>query len=169
VHILYKTTNLINGKYYIGVHGLTNSCYKGSGTALLQAIKKYGTKKFKREVLERFETADEAFSREAEIVTEELVKDQQCYNMKVGGKGGIGQGKSDKHRKNLSKSLNAKYATDPIYRAKAKNGGRKPAMDPKELIELCDRIGKREAAKKLGISCSACQGRYYRLRHKVNK
>ena len=52
-HIIYKTTNLINGKIYVGMHSTDNlnDGYLGSGWILKQAIKKYGKENFKREVL----------------------------------------------------------------------------------------------------------------------
>ena len=56
--ILYKTTNLVNGKIYIGVHSTDNldDGYLGSGVALLAAIKEYGKKSFKRDILKFFYT-----------------------------------------------------------------------------------------------------------------
>jgi group I intron endonuclease len=53
--IIYKTTNLINGKIYIGQHMKNNSEYLGSGKALKCAIKKYGKENFVRETLEECE------------------------------------------------------------------------------------------------------------------
>ena len=52
-HIIYKTTNLINGKIYVGMHSTDNlnDGYLGSGWILKQAIKKYGKENFKGEVL----------------------------------------------------------------------------------------------------------------------
>jgi hypothetical protein len=40
---IYKVTNLINGKYYIGKHITSNAYdkYMGSGRAIQNAIKKY--------------------------------------------------------------------------------------------------------------------------------
>ena len=48
--ILYKTTNLINGKSYIGIHKTNNlnDGYLGSGFAITEAIEKYGKDNFKR-------------------------------------------------------------------------------------------------------------------------
>jgi hypothetical protein len=51
--IVYITTNLINYKKYIGSHVCKdlNDGYLGSGTSLIQALKKYGKENFKREIL----------------------------------------------------------------------------------------------------------------------
>lgn len=53
-HFIYKTTNLINGKIYIGLHSTKdlNDGYLGSGKIVLQAIEKYGKENFKRDILE---------------------------------------------------------------------------------------------------------------------
>lgn len=49
---IYKTTNLVNGKIYIGqsIH-FKNKSYLGSGISLTNAVKRYGRKNFKRETL----------------------------------------------------------------------------------------------------------------------
>lgn len=49
---IYKTTNNINGKIYIGKSETTNEHYLGSGIYLQRAIKKYGKNNFIREVIE---------------------------------------------------------------------------------------------------------------------
>lgn len=51
---IYKITNLINGKIYVGSH-ITNNIndgYLGSGVVLYKAIQKYGKENFKLEILE---------------------------------------------------------------------------------------------------------------------
>jgi len=51
VYYLYKITNLINNKIYIGVHysnNIENDNYLESGRYIQQAIKKYGKNNFKR-------------------------------------------------------------------------------------------------------------------------
>ena len=41
VMVIYKTTNLVNGKQYIGKDTKNNPTYLGSGTFLKKAIQKY--------------------------------------------------------------------------------------------------------------------------------
>jgi len=86
-HLVYKTTNLVNGKYYIGVHSCKcNPCrYLGSGVALKAAIRKYGRDSFKRQVLREFNTREDAFEYEALLVDS---SNPMCYNLSSGGLGG---------------------------------------------------------------------------------
>lgn len=89
-HIVYKTTNIANKKIYIGVHSTTNLLddYIGSGKILKKAIKKYGKEYFKREILFQFSTLEECYQKEAELINEDFVTDENTYNICVGGKGG---------------------------------------------------------------------------------
>jgi hypothetical protein len=48
--IIYKTTNLINGKMYVGQDSHNNPLYLGSGKVLGLAIEKYGIENFKKEI-----------------------------------------------------------------------------------------------------------------------
>ena len=86
---LYKTTNLLNGKFYIGVHeGNINDNYLGSGVTLKKAIKKYGIINFKRDIIKIFTNSIDAYLAEAEMVTIELINNKLCYNETLGGRGG---------------------------------------------------------------------------------
>jgi len=92
-HFVYKTTNNINGKWYIGVHSTDdlNDGYLGSGIRLLQSINKYGEENFTREILHFFDTREAAFNKEKEIITEDIVSNRQSYNICTGGYGGVGK------------------------------------------------------------------------------
>jgi hypothetical protein len=89
-YTVYKTTNLVNDKIYIGCHKTKNlnDNYKGSISNLSKAIEKYGIENFKKEILFCFDNEQEMFAKEAELVTEEFVKNSNTYNAKVGGYGG---------------------------------------------------------------------------------
>jgi hypothetical protein len=168
LYILYKTTNILNGKYYVGVSNGNNPSYKGSGTALLEAIKVAGGENFRRETLETFTTAADAYAREAEIVNEEFVKNRNTYNIKVGGKGGIGQLKTAEHRKNISNSIKKNYALG-VVKNNGKNAGRKTAMNVDLLIESVEQFGFKVAAIRLGLGHFQCRDRYYRAKKKLTK
>lgn len=88
-HIVYKTTNTVNNKIYIGIHSTDNlqDNYIGSGYVLKEAIKKYGRDKFIKEVLYTFNTRDEARHMEALIVDEDFIQRKDTYNLTVGGMG----------------------------------------------------------------------------------
>jgi len=89
-YLVYKTTNNVNGKYYIGAHKTNNigDNYLGSGVALRRAIKKYGKKNFTKEIIGVFTEEHSMFEAEKKFV-EESIRDRKCYNMRSGGKGGF--------------------------------------------------------------------------------
>lgn len=87
VYTIYKTINMINGNIYIGVHktNYINDSYLGSGKILKNAIKKYGSEHFKKEILFIFDNPDEAYLKEKEIVNDLFILDDNNYNLVVGG------------------------------------------------------------------------------------
>ena len=89
--IIYKITNIINDKIYIGRHKTSNinDSYMGSGTAIKQAIRKYGKENFIKEVLYIFDRELDAIQAEIEIVGEQFIQRFDTYNQCVGGKGGF--------------------------------------------------------------------------------
>ena len=87
-HLIYKITNNLNGKYYIGRHSTNNidDSYMGSGVGILNAIKKYGVENFTKEIIAETSSSELLWELEKEIVNEDVVKDKMSYNMCYGGK-----------------------------------------------------------------------------------
>jgi hypothetical protein len=92
MYYIYKITNLLNSKIYIGFHfslDISNDKYMGSGFIIRKAIKKYGVHNFKREILFEYDDIEEALSKEKELVNTNFVKRLDTYNLTIGGKGGF--------------------------------------------------------------------------------
>ena len=87
-YTVYKITNKVNGKYYIGMHKTSNlnDGYMGSGKRLSLAIKKYGIENFLKEILFIFDNEEDMRNKEKELVT----LNEETYNLCDGGKGGFG-------------------------------------------------------------------------------
>jgi len=86
-YLIYKITNTVNNKIYIGCH-MTNNItdnYMGSGFALKDAFKKYGKENFTKEILCECADANEMMNREREIVDAEFIKRPDTYNLIIGG------------------------------------------------------------------------------------
>lgn len=100
IHSVYKTTNNINGKFYFGIHSSEdpNDSYLGSGVALNEAIKKYGSENFTKEVLKICESREEA-SKLEKLYVEQHLGDRNCYNLTEGGYGTWAHTWDDPYRK----------------------------------------------------------------------
>lgn len=83
---IYKTTNLVNGRIYIGQHAGKKKNYLGSGVILTRAIKKYGKDKFKTEIIEECSTLEELAEREKYWIKYFGSRDRNIgYNITLGG------------------------------------------------------------------------------------
>lgn len=87
--IIYKTTNIINGKIYIGQDSKNNPKYLGSGFLLSKAIKKYGVSNFIKEVLEICNSKEELNEKEIYWIEKmDSTNTNIGYNISKGGTGG---------------------------------------------------------------------------------
>lgn len=116
-NFVYRTTNLINNKVYIGVHR-TNDLddgYLGSGTLLKKSVNKYGEENFKKEILKFFETYQEALDYERELVTLDFINEDNNYNLKEGGYGSCGFSEETKKQFSITRK---KMFEDPVFYAR---------------------------------------------------
>ena len=87
-YTIYKITNKINNKFYIGMHK-TNDLddgYMGSGKLIKAAVKKHGSENFSKEILHVFDNEEDMKNKEKVLV----VLNEMSYNLCDGGKGGFG-------------------------------------------------------------------------------
>ena len=117
---IYKITNNINGKIYIGKHidrsetGFDN--YMGSGIIIKNAQKKYGINNFTKEILEEC-SKENVNEREIFWINElQSTKSKIGYNVTKGGEGGdtfTNNPKAEILREQISKRLKGK--NNPNY------------------------------------------------------
>lgn len=153
-YTIYKTTNILNGKYYIGKHQTMkpNDSYLGSGKAIREAIKIYGRQSFIKEIMFDFDTEAEMNAKEIELVNEVLVADRNSYNLTVGGEGGAhfkGRTHSAETRKLLAEQRKGwRPSTEAIEKLK----GRKLSDEHKEKIRAKARERKLSPESRAKIS-----------------
>ena len=95
IHYFYRIDNISNGKFYYGIHSEKKSSgkspendgYMGSGSRLNKAQKEEGMKNFKKTIIKTFSTRDEARLEEMKVVNRELINNDDCYNISLGGAG----------------------------------------------------------------------------------
>lgn len=122
-HFIYKITNTINGKFYIGRHSTDNidDGYMGSGTAIQRAIKKYGKKNFIKEILEYTNSFDDLVLLENQYITKDLILSEDCYNMSPGGLGGTITENWDDERRQRHSDVMSRVNNDEDKKLKTAN------------------------------------------------
>ena len=108
---IYKITNLIDNKIYIGKSTRCNKWYiehyYGSGIIIKQAIAKYGKQNFKKEILEFIEFVDETELDLKECYYIALFKATDYnigYNRSIGGEGSSGKILTEETKHKISES-----------------------------------------------------------------
>lgn len=108
-YFLYRTTNLLNNKYYLGMHSTRKlkDGYLGSGKILRRSINKYGQDNFKMEILYFFNSRSEMVYEENRLINEQILKDPLCMNIRIGGFGGFT--KEEQIKNAIKSNLKQKY------------------------------------------------------------
>jgi hypothetical protein len=166
IHYVYLTTNLINGKQYVGDHTINikeRKYYIGSGNIFTAAIKKYKRVNFFKEILEWFDTRKEAFDAQEKYIkifnttlpngynisptgghnVKNCFSEQTLKKLSDAGK----KPKSDEHKRKISESLKgqiswSKGKTGIWYHSeKSKKKMRKPHGKMSEEAVEKNRVG----------------------------
>lgn len=171
---IYKTTNLINNKVYIGKHEVSeyDTSYFGSGKTLLKAIKKYGKENFKNEVLYEAETIEELNKKEIEFISQYKDKlGKNCYNIANGGDGGdTTRHMEEKQKKEfVSKmtQINRERCGTNEFKNKTGERMRKKYEDPEERSKQSERIKEAWSDLKLREKHSKRIKEWYKT-HKID-
>ena len=154
-YVVYKTTNKVNGKFYIGYHKTDNinDNYLGSGVILKKAINKYGASNFSKEILKVFNSSKAALSYERKMVNHE---DPLSYNMVEGG-GGFSLACREARNKTFKKARN-----DP--NSKLEKNRRAACSTPEYLENLRRFTSSKEYREKMRAIVNSPE---YRKKHSV--
>lgn len=144
-YCVYKITNLINGKIYIGKDKYCDPNYMGSGKILKLAYKKYDIKNFKKEIICYCNNENEYNEKEIFYIKEYNSFVPNGYNINIGGKGGD----------NFKYHTDQEKVKDIFKKLKESNIGRKASNETKEKMSIV-RTGKKiKPCEK--IICEYCQ------------
>lgn len=117
--IVYKVTNLVNGKLYVGITSVSLEARKsrhlsamrlggGVNIPLYNAMRKHGEENFSWEIIDRADSFEELKEKEKywikELRTYTLFKDSNGYNATLGGQGTVGHKHTKESIKKMSES-----------------------------------------------------------------
>lgn len=117
--IIYKTTNTVNGKIYVGQSIYDDPDYLGSGKVIMYAIAKYGRENFTKEILEELELEEPPRKNLDTRETHWIAKLDACnpeigYNISHGGVGGYNEHAVIANRKKRGKTWEEIYSPDGL-------------------------------------------------------
>ena len=143
--IVYKTTNLINSKYYIGAHKTEdmNDSYLGSGIELRRAVKKHGIENFSKEILFVYDTSEKMYAKESELVNVKFLAEEKTYNLKLGGSGGWDHVNSTEMHLGENNSMH-----DPAIKSKMVSSFKATRNADREKYDAISRNNVKAAIKK---------------------
>ena len=152
-YIIYRVTNTVNNKIYIGKHKCDklDDNYFGSGKLLLQAIEKYGLEKFTFHMEIDLKNQEEMDLLEEIVVNEDFLLREDVYNISKGGKNPCMFGKNNpffgkthsaEFCQKMSKIHKGKKLTEEHREKISKGGKRRYEEHPEQLKKCATRTGK---------------------------
>lgn len=146
---IYLTTNLVNGRKYVGQHksSVFTESYKGSGKLVRQAFEKYGWDNFKVELLEECNSKEDLDRAEINWISKlSAVYSDEYYNIAFGGNSRHGP-ISDEQKKALSEF------------GKTRTGEKNPFYGKHHSPETIQKIKDANASRTDFSSCGANRGK----------
>jgi len=146
MNFIYITTNLVNGKQYVGSHdGDENDSYLGSGQLFTKKINEYGKKNFKRKILEECDTSFNLIL-ETKYIKEYNTLVPNGYNISPTGGHQQGGKLSEETKRKMSKKKIGKkrkpFSEEHKKRISESNKGKKFIPFSKESIEKMSKSHK---------------------------
>jgi len=165
IHYLYKTTCVITGRYYIGMHSTANleDGYMGSGKRLRYSLRKYGVENHIKEILEFFDSRELLIEAEKKAITSEQLEDKMCMNLCFGGNGGyISKEGCKKGGKSAGNIFKERIKNDKDFAKKQKEKFIKIVSESHKLGKYKydfwkDKNFSKEHKKKIGVANSIKQ------------
>jgi hypothetical protein len=160
-YTVYKISNQINGKVYIGCHKTLdlNDGYMGSGKYLKFSQQKNGIENFTKEILFVYDNPKQMYDKERELVDAEFVSEQNTYNLKMGGYGGLVNMKatsyytSGKHELSIAK---ARKKAEVTHREKKRQRVNEYEKNPNLCVRCHNALNyDKRKNKYCNSSCSA--------------
>jgi group I intron endonuclease len=179
---IYKITNKINGKVYIGKDERCKKDYYGSGKNIKAAIKKYGVENFEKQIIEDNITDKHILQEREKYWIREYgsINPEVGYNISEGGNGGDtisrnpdksaiikkisetlkGRMFSQEHKDNLKKNHNSKNP-ETVKKISEKLKGKKKTEEHKKKLSIANREHNKKIGKWANDDNPMKKNRYY--------
>lgn len=183
MYYIYRITNLINGKTYIGQHKYKklDDSYMGSGVYLAKAKNKYGIENFKKEILySRIQYKETADDMERFAIAKERAIGKAEYNIADGGNGGSWKGRqsgmkgkhlSEESRKRMSEARNGHKVSEKTRKKIAlANIGKHPTEEVRKKLSASHKgkLHTDEQKKKISDANKGEKNGFYGKKHSGN-
>ena len=151
---VYIVTNIIKKKQYVGDRSCNcnpeDDTYLGSGKPYLYNAKnKYGKENFKKEILEFFDTKQEAFDAQEKYINEYETLMPNGYNISpTGGLGVSGCHSEETKQKMIFSRIGKKHTSETKQKMSSSQKGKKLSKETKQKIS---KSNKGKTAWKKGI------------------
>lgn len=160
--IIYKVTNKVNGKIYIGqtIVGLAKRKEGHINDALANrdnnyfhnSISKYGKENFKWQVIEHCDSKEELDEMEFHYIKQFRSFGSGGYNLTLGGGGMLGYKITEEHRHNLSKShIGYKHTKEQRTKISKSLTGRQVSIKTRQKLSFSKLGNKNPMYGKCGV------------------